>query len=708
MSKKQEYEKIYISFMVMSFVIIAMNIYYYAHPMLHDFGWTHDFIDKIIISLRKDGAFSNTLITKAIALILSLLSVIVRSGKGKDVSWKIIISVIIIGATLYFIPFRNAWVYIFCTIFGYIMTVWATAMIGRKFNGFKPAVNDNRETFEQCNELIETEDSVNIPIEYQYLGKLYKGFINIVAPFRASLVMGTPGSGKSFAIYEAFIKQMLAKGYTMFCYDYKFDDLSYIVYNELRLNLENYRKKGIAAPRFCVVNFNDPRYSMRCNPMNPKFIKDPVDASEMATNILVNMSPEFREKKDFWGMSAQAYISSCIWLLKIYKNGKFCDFPHLIEIMTGDYKRIFSILVNNKFIRSRITPFVNALEGNSQEQLQSQLASAQMPLINMDSPALYWALSGNDFDLDFNNPDDPKIICMGNSPERQSMYGTVMALYAFVMFKLINQPGKKKSAVLLDELPTIFLKGLDNLIATARGRKVAIVIGAQDFSQLIRDYTEKEANVILNTIGNIFSGQVNGKTAKSISETMGKEWREEQSQTRNIDSDSVSVSYRLQELMPSSRIETLTQGHFIGKVADQFETPIDKKFFAGKVLVDLKARKERIKKYEKIPMMTDFGLEQAKAMVMADQENVIKNHCIDLIDSKNPNLEDEEKEKLVSKTMSGLSKQEKKKILDKAIDDLHIEMMNQKIEENYDQIKQDIIDMIDDLCPDYGDDEDDE
>lgn len=139
-----------------------------------------------------------------------------------------------------------------------------------------------------------------------------------------------------------------------------------------------------------------------------------------------------------------------------------------------------------------------------------QIASAKIPLSRMISPALYWVMSADEFSLDINNPDEPKILCIGNNPDRQAIYGAALGLYNSRIVKIVNKKGRLKSSIIIDELPTIFIKGLDNLIATARSNKVAVLLGFQDFSQLIRDYTDKEAKVIINTVGNIFSGQVVG------------------------------------------------------------------------------------------------------------------------------------------------------------------------------------------------------
>jgi hypothetical protein len=247
------------------------------------------------------------------------------------------------------------------------------------------------------------------------------------------------------------------------------------------------------------------------------------------------------------------------------------------------------------------------------------------------SPSLYWVLTGDDFTLDINDPKHPKILCVGNDPDRQAIYGTTLALFTSRMFKLINHKFKRMCGVLLDELPTIFLKGLDNLIATARSNLVAIVLGAQDKSQLKRDYGEKESEVIFNTVGNIFSGQVNGKTAEELSKSFGKEFRKRESQTRGIEQDSVNISFQHEELLPLSTIETLSQGVFFGKVADNNDMKIKEKFFCGEIIRDLKQLKKKRKRWRQLPRLTDFGEDQVKQAVDDNPDDELMEYFVNEI-----------------------------------------------------------------------------
>ena len=711
--EKREYEKIYFFLVIAAYVILAMNLFYYAQPVFASLGLTHPALRRIMLDFREGGLFKSPLRTKAWAFLLMVVSHIVRYGKGKKVNWWLIGSMFLMGLVLYVLRPRAIY-YIVTTVLGFSMCAWSIAMISRNLHSFKRAENDVNETFEQCDVLINTPDSINIPTKYQYHKKIHNGWINVVNPFRGTMVLGSPGSGKSYSVYNPFIEQMVEKGYSMFVYDYKFPDLTEVVYNE---TLRKYPlKKNPAfgtvagapeylpdptAPKFYVINFKDPRYSNRCNPIHPSYIQDPADSAEIADIVMKNVAPGTVEKEDFFAMSAKVYLDAIIYFLSIYEGGKYCTFPHVIELMSIDYKKIFRILSLYPQLETKIKPFASALDAGAQDQLQGQIASATIPLNKMASPALYWVLSGDDFRLDLNNPDDPKTICIGNDPDRQQIYGTTLSLFTSRMFKLINHKGKRKCGVLLDELPTIFIKGLDNLIATARSNKVAIVIGAQDKSQLIRDYSQKEADVIFNTVGNIFSGQVNGKTAEDLNKSFGKEFREQQSQTQNIDSESLQISFQQEELMPISKIETLTQGYFFGKVADNNDTPIQKKFFCGEIQIDNERQKERRKTNRRLPQMTDFGEADICASVHQPRmrEGILLGWAIKRLYRDGVIESREVKEGKADAMVKSLTDKEVEQLLSAEADRLVAAEIQLTIEENFVRIRREVQEIVDRLHP---------
>ena len=113
-------------------------------------------------------------------------------------------------------------------------------------------------------------------------------------------------------------------------------------------------------------------------------------------------------------------------------------------------------------------------------------------------------MTGDDFSLDINNPNEPKVLVVGNNPDRQNIYSAALGLYNSRIVKLINKKKQLKSSVIIDELPTIYFRGLDNLIATGRSNNVAVCLGFQDFSQLTRDYGDKESKVIYCCPVNLF------------------------------------------------------------------------------------------------------------------------------------------------------------------------------------------------------------
>ena len=240
------------------------------------------------------------------------------------------------------------------------------------------------------------------------------------------------------------------------------------------------------------------------------------------------------------------------------------------------------------------------------EQLQGQIASAKIPLSRMISPALYWVMTADDFTLDINNPEEPKVLVVGNNPDRQGIYGAALGLYNSRIVKLINKKKRLKSAVIIDELPTIYMRGLDNLIATARSNKVAVMLGFQDFSQLKRDYGDKESAVICNTVGNVFAGQVVAETAKTLSERFGKVLQKRQNMTINRNETSVSINTQMDSLIPASKISNLTQGMFVGAVADNFDERIEQKIFHAEIVVDNEQVKRETARYVKIPQIIDF------------------------------------------------------------------------------------------------------
>ena len=617
-----------------SVIFLLVNCYWFCYEAFHVWGFTLGIIDKILMNFqRTTGLFSSILWTKLFCVVFLALSCLGTKGvKEEKITWPKIWTVLFSGFVFFFL---NWWLlvlpigkigvaslYIFTLSVGYICLlmggVWMSRLLKNNLMG--DVFNTENESFMQETRLMDNEYSVNLPTRFYYKKKWNNGWINVVNPFRASMVLGTPGSGKSYAIVNNYIKQQIEKGFAMYIYDYKFPDLSEIAYNHLLQHLDAYKVK----PQFFVINFDDPRKSHRCNPINPAFMTDISDAYESAYTIMLNLNRSWIQKQgDFFVESPIILLAAIIWFLKIYENGKYCTFPHAIEFLNRPYAQIFPILTSYDELANYLSPFMDAWEGGAQDQLQGQIASAKIPLSRMISPALYWVMTGDDFSLDINNPDEPKVLVVGNNPDRQNIYSAALGLYNSRIVKLINKKKQLKSSVIIDELPTIYFRGLDNLIATARSNKVAVCLGFQDFSQLTRDYGDKESKVIQNTVGNVFSGQVVGETAKTLSERFGKVLQQRQSMTISRNDKSTSISTQMDSLIPASKISNLTQGMFVGAVSDNFDERIDQKIFHAEIVVDSAKVSAEMKTYHPIPAIVEFTDEEGKDIL---KETIEENY----------------------------------------------------------------------------------
>ncbi|RBN49370.1 conjugal transfer protein MobC [Flavobacterium psychrolimnae] len=590
---------------LISIVLLLLHFYYYCYSAFKEWGFVSAFSDSILGNIKRTGLFYYFHKSKIFTLGLLLISLLGAKGrKDEKLNHKTAIAYIITGALIYFMSYLSllvktdntakSIVYIGSTTIGFLVMLSGGTLLSRiiknRLNS-NDIFNKENETFPQEERLLENEYSINLPARYHLKDKVRKSWINIINPFRAMMVLGTPGSGKSYFVIRHVITQHIRKGFTMFIYDFKFDDLSKITYNTWL----KYKHLYPIPPQFYVINFDDLTRTHRCNPLEPSAMTDITDAAESARTILLGLNKEWIKRQgDFFVESPINFLTAIIWYLRKYKEGQFCTLPHVIELMQLDYESLFTILRTEKEIEVLINPFITAYLNDAMEQLEGQIASAKIAMARLSSPQLYYVLSGNDFTLDINNPAEPKIVCMGNNPQKIQIYGAVLSLYVSRLVKLVNQKGKLKSSLIFDEFPTIYLNNMDSLIATARSNKVATCLGIQDFSQLRKDYGREQADVIMNITGNIVSGQVTGDTAKQLSERFGKIMQDRESLSINSGDTSISRSKQLESAVPPSKISSLSSGEFVGMVADDPNCKIDLKTFHCEIVND----HERLKKEE--------------------------------------------------------------------------------------------------------------
>jgi len=620
-------------------IILSLHFYYYCHDAFQLWTLTNGFGDQIVGNIQRTGLFSNFHKSKYYALGFLIISLIGAQGrKDEKLDHKTAFAYIVSGAVLYFGSALQllaslearllACVYMLLCSVGFLLILSGGTLLSRiiksRLNN-KDIFNKENETFPQEERLLENEYSINLPAQYYLKDKLRRSWINIINPFRALMVLGTPGSGKSYFVIRHVITQHIRKGFTMFVYDFKFDDLSKIAYNTWL----NYRHIYPKPPKFYVINFDDLSRTHRCNPLEPSAMDDITDAAESARTILLGLNREWIKRQgDFFVESPINFLTAIIWYLRRYRDGIFCTLPHVIELMQVDYDNLFTLLRTEKEIDVLINPFVNAYLNDVMEQLEGQIASAKVAMARLSSPQLYYVLSGNDFTLDINNPDDPKIVCMGNNPQKIQIYGAVLSLYVSRLVKQVNKKGKQKSSLIFDEFPTIYLNNMDSLIATARGNKVATCLGIQDFSQLRKDYGREQADVIMNITGNIVSGQVTGDTAKQLSERFGKIMQDRESLSINSGDTSISRSKQLESAVPPSKISGLSSGEFVGMVADDPDNKIDLKTFHCEIINDhaaLKSEQENYKEIEEIRKLDNSIVQRNYLQVKQDIQDVIQS-----------------------------------------------------------------------------------
>lgn len=605
---------------LIAIVVLLLHFYYYCYSAFKEWRFTASMSDRLLMNIANTGLFNHWFTSKIIALGLLIISLIGAMGKKDEkLRLKSILSWISIGLLFYFASnlFLNlnadiptiAIAYMAGSGLGFLLVLSNGTMLSRliKVRLSKDIFNDLNETFPQEERLINNEYSINLPARYKLKEKVRRSWINIINPFRGLLVIGSPGAGKSWFVIQHVMKQHIEKGFAMFIYDFKYDDLSKIAYNWLQLHKDKY----VVVPSFYVINFDNLSVTNRCNPLEPSAMHDITDATESARTILLGLNREWINKQgDFFVESPINFVTAVIWFLRKYDDGKYCTLPHVIELMQADYDELFPVLNTQPEIEVLVNPFVTAYQNDAMEQLEGQVASAKIGMARLASPQLYWVLSGNDFTLDINNPEHPKIVCIGNNPEKQQIYGAVLSLYVSRLVRMVNKKGKQKCSLVFDEFPTIFFNHIDSLIATARSNKVATTLAMQDFSQLKKDYGKEQADVIVNITGNIISGQVMGETSKLLSERFGKIMQDRESVSINRNDTSISRSTQLDFAVPASKIASLSSGEFVGMVADDPHEKIKLKMFNAEIINDADKLNDEVNGYKEIPVVSNVTQQQ--------------------------------------------------------------------------------------------------
>lgn len=646
-------------------LVLDFYVYYYAH--VKALGLSHWLVDRFVLVLAKTGLYNSPYYTKYIVIVLiGFFTLLDRGKKDIELDKKWIVAFIVLTTLIFlstgYIVHRIDSLFIFAgiTLVSFLYLIKAYSYFSRllEIDIMKDRFNKKNKVFEQNTALIENDMSVNIP--YRFIDRykdnkpIYKnGHINLIALERAIMILGKPGSGKSYSFVEEIIRQHIIKGFAMVNYDYKFPTLtkiSYNYFNRYRNSYDKYPNKG----RFSVLNLDDPQYSHRCNPLSKEILTTKAEAVDAVYTLFFNIDKKSATKQDFFQMSAMSITAAALWFLRMYQDGKYCSLPHLIEFINRPDDELLVILDSYDELRYFTSSFSDALQKESFEQLSGQTASARIPLGKCATDQMFWVMAPQEqdhsIDLRVNMHDNVTVLNVANNPLTQKTNGPALGLFMSQAAKLVNAQNRVPCDFLVDELPTVFINGLDNLIATARSNKVCTVLAMQDYTQIVSEYGKEQADKIFNTTDNIVCGKVAIDTAEKVSKAIGKFNYRNQSVTISKDSTSTSFNTQREYVVPPEDISQFTQGEFVGVVSDTYNQPIEIKSFRGIVspdksdLTDLEVPKIN-------PGLTTEDLTKNRIRIQNDVTLIVKEELDRIENVKAEELETVQEHKHISQAL---------------------------------------------------------
>ena len=470
--------------------------------------------------------------------------------------------------------------------------------------------NVEEESFDQNQELIKSETNINIPYLFRYKGKSNKGWINL-NPFRGTMVIGTPGSGKSFGVINPAIRQMIAKGFCLCIYDFKFPDLAQIAYYHYLLKKS---KDSDYNYSFHVINLNEVEKSRRVNPFHKKYIQTLAEAQEMAESMVSSLqkggSSSGGGSEAFFTQSAINFLASCIYFFAKLENGKYSDLPHILSFMNRSYQEIFDSLFKNEEIGSLLSPFKTAYDNKAFDQLEGQIGTLKIFLSRLATKESFWVFSGDEVELKITDRENPSIIILASDPGTQDINS---ALYSAVLnrtLRLVNSKHNLPGGIIADEFPTIYIHKIDNVVATARSNRVAVLLGLQEIPQLRQFYKKEVADTISAIAGNILSGSARDKnTLDWLEKLFGKIKQKSFSQSISQQGTTTSINEKMDFMIPAGKIAALRTGEMVGMIAQGEENDTDEyktSAINGKINLDMKAIKQEEQNYVPMPVYYSF------------------------------------------------------------------------------------------------------
>jgi hypothetical protein len=545
-----------------------------------------------------------------LAWVLSLPEVFSGTGKGR-LSWKgkLPASVCIILCIFLLLKVQELPLVLFYFLYPVALLVFLLSGLGL------PALIGwrNRQHFGIQNEKKKTETAQSFNFRTR------DGYINVINPFRGIFISGAAGAGKSESLAYPIIRQAVKKGYTGIIYDFKFPVLA----EQVHAALWESRRTDVA---FYLLNFHDLTRSHRVNPVKADRMPVLAYAEEYSLAMLNNLLPETIRKKDFWIRSANALLAAVIWFLKKH-HPEFCTIPHAVNIILyKDYLRTLGMLASDAETAGMVRSVISAVENDAEGQIAGVIGSLQLSIARINSPEICWVLSGDDFELDLNNPPSPKILAIGTDPSLVDAFSPLISCIITVALKQMNKPEKLPSLVLLDEAPTLYIPRLEMIPATARSNRIATVFMAQDYTQMVDSYGKEKADVIIANLNNQFYGRVGvASSARMICEIFGKEEKEMESRStsqsqygvRLSHNQSVSVNRQEKQVVRPQDLSSLKEGEFIGTTVEGKEP-----FFWSRI----KAARTSASGQLIQPFAFDLQVQENFTKVRAEAEGVVNSY----------------------------------------------------------------------------------
>ncbi|MEJ2884661.1 type IV secretory system conjugative DNA transfer family protein [Pedobacter sp. GR22-6] len=494
--------------------------------------------------------------------------------------------------------------------------------------------NVEQESFMQPEKRIDTDCSVNIPMQFYFKGKVRNGWINMTNVYKSCMVVGVPGSGKTWSIINPAIRQLMAKGFTMALYDFKFPDLGKILYYHYLLA----RSEGkFLNYGFNVINLNEVEKSRRINVFKKAYINSLADASETAEGLVEAMKKGDKSggADQFFTQSAINFLASCIFFFRKHEDGKFSSFPHVLAFMNRSYEEIFRTLFSEPELMSLMSPFRSAFDLKAFDQLEGQIGTLKVFISRLATKETFWVFSGDDFNLKISDPDDPSVLILANDPNTQNINSACYSVVLNRLTRLINSKGNLPCAIVVDECPTVFIHRVENLISTARSMKVAVLLALQELPMLRQQYGKDTAAVLTSVVGNILSGAVRHKeTLDWLERLLGKSKQISENLSIDRNRTSTSLNERMEVLIPAGKIASLNTGEMVGLIAADPKVYYDGSFETSavncRINLDLKEIKAEEKQYRELPVFYDFGDKKEQILINnflkinAEVEQIVK------------------------------------------------------------------------------------